>query len=71
MATDGLRRWSANNRLLALLQLQARAQQRPRTARSRTKYVDRTVQPAEGKQSWDSTASRRRPPTPARHERNG
>jgi hypothetical protein len=29
MATDGLRRWSANNRLLALLQLQERAQQRP------------------------------------------
>lgn len=29
MATNGLRRWSANNRLLALLQLQERAQQRP------------------------------------------
>jgi hypothetical protein len=29
MATDGLRRWSANNRLLALLQLQERARQRP------------------------------------------
>ena len=36
MSTDGLRRWSANNRLIALLQLHERAKGRPEYSRTCT-----------------------------------